>query len=236
MKPTLRVLLSMNAGYVDTAGFLALQGLFTAHVTGNIITFAAAMVFGASEAVITKLLALPVFCGMVILVRLLGYVLSERGLPELGMFLGLKELLLIVAAGLAIHYGPFGTGDEWPAMVTGLTLVSAMAIQNAVHRTHLGNTPPTTLMTGNLAQLMIDFIDMLRGPAKDRRAGARAHLRHMAAGIVAFVTGCAAAAILYANVDTWCFVIPPLIGLQALVARGSALRQDGALPAGSRSP
>jgi uncharacterized membrane protein YoaK (UPF0700 family) len=41
-KPSLPVIRSLNGGYVDTAGFPALQGLFTAHVTGNFVTFAAA--------------------------------------------------------------------------------------------------------------------------------------------------------------------------------------------------
>src|SRR3954454_19234716 len=49
-------LLSLNAGYVDTAGFLALQGLFTAHVTGNFVTFGAAVALGTTGAV-AKLLA-----------------------------------------------------------------------------------------------------------------------------------------------------------------------------------
>jgi uncharacterized membrane protein YoaK (UPF0700 family) len=39
-------LLSFNGGCVDTAGFLGLQGLFTAHVTGNFVTLGAALVFG----------------------------------------------------------------------------------------------------------------------------------------------------------------------------------------------
>lgn len=69
MKLNLPILPSFNAGYVDTAGFLALQGLFTAHVTGNFVTFGASMALGTSGA-LAKLLALPVFCTAAILVRL----------------------------------------------------------------------------------------------------------------------------------------------------------------------
>ena len=54
MKIALPTLLSFNGGYVDTAGYLALQGLFTAHVTGNFVTIAAALAFGTSG-VVTKL-------------------------------------------------------------------------------------------------------------------------------------------------------------------------------------
>ncbi|MFX8860307.1 DUF1275 family protein, partial [Acinetobacter baumannii] len=50
LRTLLPLLLSLNAGYVDTAGFLALHGLFTAHVTGNFVTLAAALVQGTSGA------------------------------------------------------------------------------------------------------------------------------------------------------------------------------------------
>jgi len=56
MKLSLPVLLSVNGGYVDSAGFLALQGLFSAHVTGNFVTLGAALVLG-STGVVAKLIA-----------------------------------------------------------------------------------------------------------------------------------------------------------------------------------
>src|SRR3954463_14363229 len=99
----LPLLLSLTAGYVDTAGFLALQGLFTAHVTGNFVTFGASLVLGASGAV-AKLLALPIFCAVVIIVRLLTLALSPHWRFVFEAMLALKILLLIVGAALAIKF------------------------------------------------------------------------------------------------------------------------------------
>src|SRR5689334_8131754 len=45
MRKLLPGLLSFNGGFVDTAGFIGLQGLFTAHVTGNFVTLGASLVF-----------------------------------------------------------------------------------------------------------------------------------------------------------------------------------------------
>ena len=145
MKLTLPTVLSFNGGYVDTVGYLSLQGLFTAHVTGNFVTIGAALVFGTSG-VVAKLLALPVFCLVIVATRLASFNLPARW-PVLESMLTLKLLLLLVAAVLAIAMGPFGNADGAPAIIVGMILVSAMAIQNAAHRIHLG-LRQQRLMTG----------------------------------------------------------------------------------------
>ena len=162
-RATLPLLLSLNAGYVDTAGYLALQGLFTAHVTGNFVTLGASLVLGTSGT-LAKLLALPMFCAVVIAVRLLNTVLSNRHWPALELLLALKVLLLITGAALAIQFGPFHDIDGWQAVLTGMVLVGAMAIQNAFHRVHLPSVPPSTIMTGTTTQVMIDLADRIHAP------------------------------------------------------------------------
>ncbi|WP_137933917.1 YoaK family protein [Mesorhizobium comanense] len=218
MKPTLPLLLSLNGGYVDTAGFLALQGLFTAHVTGNFVTLGASLVLGISG-VLAKLLALPVFCIVVILTRLAGERLRRHGWPALVVLLGTKLALLVVGAVLAIRLGPFANGDSLAAIVTGMVLVAAMAIQNAVHRVHLAAAPPSTLMTGTTTQIMIDIADLIGGTSPDARTALVTRLRRMAAAVAVFAAGCAAAALGYAFANVWCFVVPPVIALAALVLR-----------------
>jgi len=216
--PTLPLLLSLNAGFVDTAGFLALQGLFTAHVTGNFVTLGASLVLGTSGAV-AKLLALPVFCLVVILTRLLSSALLRRERPALKIILGLKVAVLVAGAVLAIRLGPFPNGDAWQAVVTGMVLVAAMAIQNGAHRIHLGSAPPSTLMTGTTTQIMIDLADMMQAPRQDTTTAPGARLLGMSANIAVFASGCAAAALLYAHVGVWCFVVPPVLGAAALFLR-----------------
>src|SRR5882757_893795 len=218
LKPTLPLLLSLNAGFVDTAGFLALQGLFTAHVTGNFVTLGASLVLGTSGAV-AKLLALPVFCLVVILTRLLSSALLRRNRPALKIILGLKVALLVAGAVLAIRLGPFPNGDAWQAVVTGMVLVAAMAIQNGAHRIHLGSAPPSTLMTGTTTQIMIDLADMMQAPRQDTTTAPGPRLLGMSANIAVFASGCAAAALLYAHVGVWCFVVPPVLGAAALFLR-----------------
>ena len=215
-RSVLPLLLSFNAGFVDTAGFLALQGLFTAHVTGNFVTLGASLVLGTSGT-LAKLLALPVFCVVVIGSRWLGTWLSHRSMHPLVPLLVLKVLLLIAGAALAIHFGPFHDGDAWQAIVTGMVLVAAMAIQNAVHRVHLGSAPPSTLMTGTTTQVMLDIADSIYPRQGTQVQTAR--LTQMSVNVVVFALGCAAAALLYARFGVRCFVVPPVVAVLALIVR-----------------
>jgi uncharacterized membrane protein YoaK (UPF0700 family) len=208
MKPTLPTLLSFNGGYVDTVGYLSLQGLFTAHVTGNFVTIGAALVFGTSG-VIAKLLALPVFCIVIIATRLISFNLPPRW-PVLETMLTLKLLLLLVAAVLAIATGPFANGDGAAAVIMGMTLVSAMAIQNAAHRIHMGTAPPTTLMTGTTTQIMIDIADMIRGTQGPARDAILARLRRMCVAVASFAAGAAAGAMLFYTIGTCVLHCRPL--------------------------
>jgi uncharacterized membrane protein YoaK (UPF0700 family) len=212
----LLLLLSLTAGYVDTAGFLALQGLFTAHVTGNFVTLGASLALGKSGA-IAKLLALPAFCTVVIVVRLLDTLLSKHWRPVFEALLGLEILLLIAGAALATRFGPFQDGDSWQAILTGMVLVAAMAIQNAVHRVYLGSMPPSTLMTGTATQIMIDLADViLPGDAKSQSS---ARLTRMSVNVLVFALGCGAGALLFMRLGVWCFALPPILGGLSLAVR-----------------
>src|ERR1700757_2284037 len=72
----LPVVLSTTAGAVDVIGFLALGGLFTAHITGNVVVVAVHYVAGCFGEV-GPLLAVPVFVVVLGLVTLAA-VAAER--------------------------------------------------------------------------------------------------------------------------------------------------------------
>ena len=209
---TLSHILGFNAGYVDTAGFLALGGLFTAHVTGNFVTLGAALIQGNSGAV-SKLLALPVFCLAVVLARLGSNALVARQKPPMRSLVAVKVLLLVVAALLMIVYGPFKDGDQPPAFAAGMLMICAMAVQNAMQRMHLPQLPPSTLMTGNTTQVMIDLSDLLKGVQGDERRGVIARLQKMLPAIGTFALGCALGALGYVWLGMWCFALPPMLSL-----------------------
>src|ERR1700754_4971423 len=205
--------LGLTAGYVDTASFMALHGLFTAHVTGNFVTIGAAIVFGTAG-VVTKLLALPTFCVALLVFRLLHYRLVERGWQVLKTFLGLQVVLLVLAGALAIYHGSFSHEDDWATMTTGLLLVAGRAVQNGGQRGHMGGTPPT--------QIMLDLGDLVHGVTGEQRTVITARLARMGQAVLVFAVGCALGALLYATTGVWCFALPPLLVLLAYLHFGKS--------------
>lgn len=157
--PSIPDVLTFNGGYVDTAASWRSRGCSRRMSPATFVTIGASLAHGSSGAV-AKLLALPVFCIVVMAVRFLSGHLSRSSDCALTGLLALKVLLLAAGAAMALALGPFRNGDALPAIVTGLTLVTAMAIQNAVHRIHCSRSPPTTLTTGSTTQVMIDLADL----------------------------------------------------------------------------
>jgi len=143
--------------------------------------------------------------------------------PALKIILVLKVVFLVAGAVLAIRLGPFVDGDAWQAVVTGMVLVAAMAIQNAAHRIHLGTAPPSTLMTGTTTQIMIDLADMVHAPTMENVSAPGARLLAMSTNVAVFAAGCAAALLYahvgYAHVGAFCFVVPPVLAISSYASR-----------------
>ena len=215
--PSLPMLLSFNGGYIDTLGFLSLSGLFTAHVTGNFVTLGATAALGLGGA-LSKLLALPVFCIVVFVSRLICLKLQGAGRSPIRPMLVAKLALLTAVAIYALYHGPFRGDENTVTLIVGLTLVSAMAIQNGLHRAHLPKAPPSTLMTGTTTQIMLDLADLLADPKADEVAAAKARIKKMAAAVITFAIGCGVGAAGFIFAPAAAFSLPAVLAAVALFA------------------
>jgi uncharacterized membrane protein YoaK (UPF0700 family) len=204
--------LGFVAGFVDTLGFVALYGLFTAHVTGNFVLIGAALAQSAGN-VLLKLLVFPAFIAAVVLTRIVVLALERRQRPALRPLLMLQGLLLggFALCGWAatpIH------GEQAPLVLwAGILGAAAMGVQNAAARLVLPTLTPTTVMTGNVTQLVIDVVDLLRGAAD---AAVRERSRRFVAPITAFALGAAAGAFGYVTLGFAALLLPlALLGVLA---------------------
>ena len=220
MQLNLSKVLSFNAGYVDTASFLAIHGLFAAHVTGNFVTLGAALVSTNHAGAWAKLAALPMFCAVVLLTRLL-HSRFERANKLSYRFLLLSMLALFAAAAvLSLIYLPFPATDTWPSFMVGMLLVAAMAIQNAMHRMHWAKESPTTVMTGSTTQLMLDLADSLSGNGSADKTSIKTRIKNNFPNMLGFALGYAIAALVY-HYALWLIFIVPV----ALMALAYAIRE-----------
>lgn len=218
MQMNLNKLLSFNAGYVDTASFLALHGLFAAHVTGNFVTLGAALVSDDQSGAWAKLAALPMFCLTVLCVKLIDQRFLKRQKNSYTFLLKLMFLLFCLAAILSYFQLPFVQQDTLQSFILGMLLVSAMAIQNAMHRLHWPKESPTTVMTGATTQLMLGLGDYFSKPIAEK-INIRQQLNTILPNILTFAIGCAVAAIVYKFALLWLFTIPPILLILVYINR-----------------
>jgi uncharacterized membrane protein YoaK (UPF0700 family) len=217
--------LGFLAGYVDTLGFLALFGLFTAHVTGNFILIGAALADPGRAPILLKLLAFPAFIAGVAGARILVVTVEARGGAPLRPALLLQLVLLLGFMVCGIAASPLGSEAGALGMAAGLLGAAGMGAHSATSRLLLGHLAPTSMMTGNVTQIVIDTVDCLRG-ADDPGLGAR--FAKFIWPLAAFAAGCVAAAFAFHWFGFAALVVPLLIllGLLALEAPARAGREQ----------
>lgn len=208
--------LSFVSGFIDTAGFIALFGLFTAHVTGNLVLAGAAIGNAGEHGNLSgKLLMLPVF---VLSVAFASYLLKYRrsGVQQLV----LAEALFIVAFSLAgrffLHSGQVSVNSA--VAVTASFAVMGMGIQNTYMRKVLNSYTPNTVMTGNFTQFSIDLFNIadyfLSGKQNQNQAGlasVKSSLRKVTNVLVGFLTGCLLGALLVKQLGLICCLLPAIL-------------------------
>ena len=203
-------LLSFIAAFVDTACFVGLFGLFTAHVTGNFVLIGAALL-ARDAPVLAKLLALPVFALAVVCATMLVLALRKQGRARVPLVLNLEAgLLLATVAVIAAGPQPL-QADAAAALAGGMLAVAAMGLQNALMRLELTGMPSTTVMTGNVTQLLIDAVTVRA--TTDENGVALRRMAQLWPGIASFTAGAAAGAASYAVSGIVCLTLPAALCL-----------------------
>ena len=212
----LAAILSLTAGAVDVIGFLALGGLFTSHITGNLAVVAAHYTTGFFSEV-SPMLAIPVFMAVLVCVSLMAHALDRRGFSARRFLLLLHALLLVASLTLGTIYGPFENANLAMPVFIGMLLVAAMAVQNAFVKQCLSDAPSTAAMTMNTTQMLVDVSTLIaRRDSPEMIAKARHRARAMFTCIMGFMIGCAIGAVLEYRYDLWSLAFPTALAVVTL--------------------
>ncbi|KVA55596.1 YoaK family protein [Burkholderia cepacia] len=203
------VFLASIAGYVDTLGFVALFGLFTAHVTGNFILIGSGLA-GVGQGLAIKWLAFPAFIAGIVVARVLDHRMRQLGHGVRARSLYALQAVLLAGFMLAgVMASPIADADAPRTILCGLLGAAAMGVQNAHARLTARSVVANTVMTGNVTQAVIDAFDWLvplAAPAE--RAAARVRLRRTLPPVAGFALGAGAGAMAYLFAAFWALALP----------------------------
>jgi uncharacterized membrane protein YoaK (UPF0700 family) len=199
--------LGFLAGYVNTLGFVALFGLLTALVTGNFVLIGASLVSESSSAVLMKFLAFPAFILGIAAIRILTIWLDTKQQQNLQIQLTvLLQLVLLVAfMVVGLLAAPFGEEPTPMAMICGMLGAAAMGAHSAYTRLLLPHLAPTSMMTGNVTQIVLDLIELMLGKGD---AATKTRISKSFWPIAAFAVGAIVAGFCYLVAGFWALLVP----------------------------
>jgi uncharacterized membrane protein YoaK (UPF0700 family) len=182
-------ILSVIAGSTDAIGFLGLGGLFTAHITGNLVILAARVMAG-DPAILSYILSVPVFMLALLLTRLISFYLEQRCIMTLCPLLWLQLLLLAAFLILGVIGGEHLDAKAPLAVAAGMSGVTAMAVQTALVQISLGNVPSTAVMTTNVTRFVLALGELIASRDATTVAASRKRAIEILPVIVGFTLGC----------------------------------------------
>ncbi|MFM0291695.1 MULTISPECIES: YoaK family protein [Paraburkholderia] len=205
-------ILALIAGYVDTVGFVALFGLFTAHVTGNFVLIGAEFA-GGGQGVLLKLLAFPSFIVGIALSSVIFKFLERNHPADAASALYLFQAMLLVSflvTGLIAT--PIKASNASMVLACGVLGTMAMGVQNARGRLLMVTGLPNTVMTGNVTQIVLDVIELIhRGAAGGHGQQVRGRLQSTLAAMCGFAVGAVGGALTYVEFSFLAITFPVAI-------------------------
>jgi uncharacterized membrane protein YoaK (UPF0700 family) len=219
--------LSVIAGSADATSFLGL-GVFSAHVTGNLVLLTAHLVARRADNT-HLLLSVPIFILVLGLARLLVAGLEARQINPLRPLLLLQFLLLLASLAVGLASGPPSSSVTRGIITAGQLSIAAMAIHNALVQLSLHGSPSTAVMTTNLTRFVMDVGEVLLGHDPAREIEARHCAKHMWPVILGFTVGAGLGAECFAVAGLKSLGLPAGLALLALFM-GPTTRQVGRRP------
>lgn len=216
------LMLTIVGGAIDTIGFIALFGFFTAHVTGNLVLAGAAWVEGG-DGLWIKLMAIPLFIVTVAITKWL-IDLGQNKQKTLSLLFLFEAIFLTAFMCAGLYFEPFENPNGLTLALTGYLGLIALAIRNTSSKTLIKHISPSTMMTGNTTQLGIDISNYLGS----RTVGNRGKLEHSFSIVLGFVIGAFLGAISYVYLDFWsvAFFTIPVFYLSFLALKGKFIMPD----------
>jgi len=202
------MMLSFVGGYVDTLGFIALFGLFTAHITGNFVLIGSMLVH-PSSGVLLKFVVFPSFMFAVVVSRVVILFFDKRDRSPLRLLYGTEMFLLSAFMLVGLMGQPFLTDTDLAPIVAGVLAAFAMGLQNAISSSSLLTpTVSTTVMTGNVTTLIIGLVDMVNSKNQMLKDQARGRVRELYPAVMLFFIGAICAGAGYLYLSFWALCVP----------------------------